>query len=56
MLPHRGAAFEALFARLQDGLRLVFDTARPVYVSSSSATGLMEGACGARPRGRCSPW
>ena len=42
MIPHRGAAFEALFARLQEGLRLVFRTSRPVYVSTSSATGLME--------------
>lgn len=44
MLPHRGAVFEALFARIQDGLRPVFRTSRPVYVSSSSATGLMEAA------------
>ena len=44
MLPHRGAAFEALFARLQQGLRPIFRSARPVYVSSSSATGLMEAA------------
>jgi len=42
MIPHRGAAFESLFARLQEGLRLVFRTRRPVYVSTSSATGLME--------------
>jgi aspartate aminotransferase-like enzyme len=44
MLPHRGALFEALFARIQDGLRPIFRTTRPVYVSSSSATGLMEAA------------
>lgn len=44
MLPHRGAAFEALFARIQHNLRPVFRTTRPVYVSSSSATGLMEAA------------
>ena len=39
-------------ARLQPGLQAVFRTARPVYVSSSSATGLMEGAIrnGARER------
>jgi len=49
MLPHRGAAFETLYARLQDGLRPIFRTARPVYISSSSATGLMEAAI------RCSP-
>lgn len=44
MLPHRGAAFEALFAKIQDGLKPIFRTQRPVYVSSSSATGLMEAA------------
>jgi len=44
MLPHRGAVFEALFARIQKGLRPIFRTTRPVYVSSSSATGLMEAA------------
>lgn len=44
MLPHRGAAFEALFANVQAGLRPIFRTTRPVYVSSSSATGLMEAA------------
>jgi aspartate aminotransferase-like enzyme len=43
-LPHRGAAFEALFASLQPGLRHVFGTTRPVYVSTSSATGFMEAA------------
>ena len=42
MIPHRGKEFEAMFARIQDGLRAVFRTRRPVYVSSSSATGLME--------------
>lgn len=51
MLPHRGAAFEALFAQIQDGLRPVFRTARPVYVSSSSATGLMEAAIRCAPPG-----
>lgn len=49
MLPHRGAAFEALYARVQEGLRRVFRTTRPVFVSSSSATGLMEAAI------RCAP-
>jgi aspartate aminotransferase-like enzyme len=44
MLPHRGAAFESLFGRIQQGLRPIFRTTRPVYVSSSSATGLMEAA------------
>ncbi len=44
MIPHRGRDFEALYARCDAGLRRVFRTERPVYVSSSSATGLMEGA------------
>ena len=51
MMPHRGAAFEALFARCVRGLQTVFRTTRPVYVSSSSATGLMEGAVRAAPPG-----
>ena len=51
MLPHRGAAFESLFAQLQAGLRPIFRTARPVYVSSSSATGLMEAAIRCTPPG-----
>ena len=49
MIAHRGRAFEALFARVQAGLRDVFRTTRPVFVSSSSATGLMEAAI------RCAP-
>ena len=51
MIPHRGAEFSALFARTQAALRQVFVTARPVYVSSSSATGLMEAAMRAAPPG-----
>ena len=49
MMPHRGRAFEELFARIQGGLQQVFRTQRPVLVSSSSATGLMEAGV------RCSP-
>lgn len=44
MLPHRGAKFEELFARIQAAMKPIFRTQRPVYVSSSSATGLMEAA------------
>ncbi|MGH7604851.1 MAG: pyridoxal-phosphate-dependent aminotransferase family protein [Gemmatimonadaceae bacterium] len=44
MIAHRGSAFEQLFERLQEGLRPVFKTERPVYISSSSATGMMEAA------------
>ena len=51
MIAHRSSAFEALFARLQTGLRALFRTSRPVYVSSSSATGLMEGAVRCAPDG-----
>jgi aspartate aminotransferase-like enzyme len=51
MIAHRGAEFEALFARLQEGLREVFGTARPVFISSSSATGLMEAAVRCAPAG-----
>jgi aspartate aminotransferase-like enzyme len=41
MIGHRGAVFEEMYARIQAGLRHVFRTKRPVYVSSSSATGMM---------------
>jgi aspartate aminotransferase-like enzyme len=51
MIAHRGKVFEALFARLQDGLRDVFKTERPVFISSSSATGLMEAAIRCVPPG-----
>ena len=52
MIAHRGPEFEALFARIQEGLRAVFRTQRPVYVSSSSATGLMEAAVRCAPEGK----
>ncbi|GLC23694.1 pyridoxal-phosphate-dependent aminotransferase family protein [Roseisolibacter agri] len=51
MIAHRGREFEAMFARIQEGLREVFGTARPVFVSSSSATGLMEAAVRGVPQG-----
>ncbi len=51
MIPHRGALFRELFARIQSGLRGVFRTERPVFVSSSSATGLMEAAVRCAPPG-----
>ncbi|MGH7718699.1 MAG: hypothetical protein ACREON_07645, partial [Gemmatimonadaceae bacterium] len=44
MIGHRGKAMEELMASLAPGLQYVFRTQRPVYISSSSATGLMEGA------------
>lgn len=52
MIPHRSPEFEELFARLQKGLKQVFMTERPVYVSASSGTGMMEAAVRAVPKGR----
>ena len=51
MIPHRSAEFESLFARLQDGLREVFVTKRPTFISVSSGTGMMEAAIRALPPG-----
>jgi len=44
MISHRGEEIHALMRELQAGLEEVFVTERPVYVSTSSATGLMEAA------------
>lgn len=44
MIPHRGPQFAAVFAEAQRGLQTVFDTTRPVLISTSSALGLMEAA------------
>jgi aspartate aminotransferase-like enzyme len=52
MIAHRGSAFEQLFERLQRGLRPLFMTDRPVYINSSSATGMMESAIRCGPAGR----
>ena len=52
MIPHRGSQFEQLFERLQRGLRPLFMTDRPVYIGSSSATGMMEAAIRGAPAGR----
>ncbi len=51
MIPHRGAEFEAIYARCDAGLRPIFRTSRPVYIASASATGLMEGAIRCAPAG-----
>ena len=55
MIGHRGKDMEQLIERLQVGLKYVFRTERPVYLSSSSATGLMEAAVrnGVRRRVLC---
>src|SRR5437868_15065990 len=52
MMGHRGRAFEAMFARVEAGLRDIFLTARPVYVGAASATGFMEMAIRNLPEGR----
>lgn len=44
VIGHRGADMEQLMARLAPRLRELFRTERPVYVCTSSATGLMEAA------------
>ena len=44
MIGHRGSEMSSLLAECDPVLRAVFRTERPVYVASSSATGLMEGA------------
>jgi aspartate aminotransferase-like enzyme len=55
MMGHRGKEMSALLGEIDPMLRRVFRTARPVYVSSSSATGLMEAAVrnGVRRRALC---
>jgi predicted phosphoserine aminotransferase len=44
LIGHRGAEFTALFGGLQEKLRRIFQTAGPVFVSTSSGTGLQEAA------------
>lgn len=44
MIGHRGHAIEELMSSIQTGLKSVFLTSKPVIVSTSSATGLMEAA------------
>lgn len=51
MISHRGSEFMALFARIQEGLKTVFGTTRPVYVGTCSATGFMEAAVRCAPAG-----
>jgi len=51
MIGHRGKSMEQLIAQMMPGLQRIFRTSRPVYISASSATGLMEAAvrnCGGR--------
>jgi aspartate aminotransferase-like enzyme len=51
LMSHRSRDFEAMFARIEAGLRDVLLTARPVYVAPASATGFMEMAIRNAPDG-----
>ncbi len=42
MIGHRGAEFEELYASTQPGLKALMGTSRPVFLSTSSAWGVME--------------
>ena len=44
MIGHRGSDFEELYASLRPGLQSLIGTTRPVFTSTSSAWGVMEGA------------
>ena len=44
MIGHRSKDFQNLYAEIQPMLREAFDTTQPVYLSTSSAWGTMEGA------------
>jgi len=43
MIGHRGGDFEALYSSIQPNLKPILGTERPVYLSTSSAWGVMEG-------------
>jgi aspartate aminotransferase-like enzyme len=55
MIGHRGKGMEQLIAGMMPALQRVFRTSRPVYISASSATGMMEAAIrnGVRRRVLC---
>ena len=44
MIGHRSSSFKALYAGIQPKLMELFGTTRPVFLSTSSAWGVMEGA------------
>ncbi len=44
MIGHRGGDFKALYAGMQPRLQTLFGTRQPVFLSTSSAWGVMEGA------------
>ena len=43
MMGHRVAEMEEMIGSIQPRLQMIFQTKRPVYISASSATGMMEG-------------
>ena len=44
MIGHRGQGFKDLYAKIQPQLQTLFATRQPVFLSTSSAWGVMEGA------------
>lgn len=44
MIGHRSADFKALYRSIYPGLQQLFETTQPVFISTSSAWGIMEGA------------
>lgn len=52
MMSHRGPEFEEIFVRVQAGMKKVFVTERPVFISTSSGTGMMEAAIRCAPGGK----
>ena len=44
MMGHRGSDFKELYRQIRPGLKSLFGTQRPVFLSTSSAWGVMEGA------------
>ncbi len=44
MIGHRSKDFQKLYSSIQPGLKQLFGTTRPVFISTSSAWGVMEGA------------
>ena len=44
MIGHRGEAFKSIYRELHPGLQTLFGTQQPVFLSTSSACGVMDGA------------
>ncbi|MEP6699484.1 MAG: alanine--glyoxylate aminotransferase family protein, partial [Verrucomicrobiota bacterium] len=44
LIGHRSGDFKKLYAEIQPRLRTLFGTKQPVFLSTSSAWGVMEGA------------